>query len=64
MFVYTVLVKSPEGKVVYVNEENSGSAHHEDSMMAKKTYPESKGFVHKYLTAEVKRIYYSADEGH
>lgn len=64
MYEYTNFVKDAAGKVVYVNTERSGNAAAEAEMIAKKTYPVSKGFTHHNRVAEVKRVSYSADEGH
>lgn len=64
MYVYTLFIKDNAGKVVYSNEEYSGHAHMDDIAMARKSYPESKGFTFHTRTAERKRVSYSAEEGH
>jgi hypothetical protein len=64
MFEYSNWVKDQNGNVIYVNTERSGNAAVEAEMIAKKMYPVNKGYTHHSSVAEVKRISYSADEGH
>lgn len=64
MYEYTNWVKDSAGKVVYSNTERSGNAAMDSEKIAKKQFPVSKGFTHHNKVAEVKRVSYSADEGH
>lgn len=64
MYCYTTWVKDVNGKVVYSTEDRSGNAQMDTLKYIKKAFPANKGFTIHEKVGQIKRVSYSADEGH